>query len=426
MLCINLLSLEMDTGRYHIGIIGGCCGLLSVFGFLVLVVAGWEAVFGFGRDTAGSSSKSNDEFSPRAGCKRPTPPAACEDPPARRTRAPSSRPVAMAARRVALAKLPAMRLVVLLLLALAAVTRAAKCRQDYFVNNSVCVQCDAGRYRPAGDDTTAGDTDCLEIDGCADAQRPHTCDGFCFDDEAYTANSFPYSCHFFYINEYCDDGGPGPAWEAAWDFDDYANPSNGLSPLEACCDCGGGSGLYYNDSDRDATCVDIPAPGEGFACSCSLGWDYNPAEAQSCRPILCLEDFRVQDKACVPCEPGKAHAAGAAAIYRNTACYNVSCAFNEYVSNHTCTACAPGYTNAAGDNAADVDTACEVWICAEDERVLFGACVGCSYGGVRAAGDNATLDDTECFFDTCEVDQCVVARPVQQPHRTAGMKKGTL
>jgi hypothetical protein len=300
-----------------------------------------------------------------------------------------------------------------LLVLLAAVTHAAKCRQDYFVNNSVCVQCDAGRYRSAGDDTAAGDTECLELDGCADAHHPHTCNGFCFDDEDYTAAAFSYSCHFFYINEYCADGGPGPAWEASWDFDDYANPSNGLSPLDACCDCGGGSGPYFNDTDRDAVCVDVPSPGEGYTCSCSLGWEYDPSAegglGPSCRPVLCPEDFRVQDSNCVPCGPGEAHAPGAAAIYRNTACYNVSCAFNEYVSDHACTACAPGYTNAAGDNAADVDTACEDWICAQDERVLDGACVACTYGGVRAAGDNATtLNNTECFFDTCEVDQYVV------------------
>lgn len=277
------------------------------------------------------------------------------------------------------------------------------CGEDFYVNASACTPCGAGETNPAGDDTTAGNTNCTDADGCAYGVQ--TCNGFCFDDVDY-AFSF-YSCDFFYVNSYCANGGVGSAWDEGWSFDDYRNPDNGISPLDACCECGGGNGVYFNDSDRNANCIDTPAPGSGFTCSCSSGWEFN-ASLQACRPVTCPKDYRVQDSSCVPCLPGRVHEPGTPAIYGNTLCSNQTCAFNERVSNHSCVACDPGYTNAAGDNAFGDDTTCEVWLCAENERVLNNSCIACAYGGVHPAGDNATGNNTECFFDLCELNQYVV------------------
>lgn len=274
------------------------------------------------------------------------------------------------------------------------------CERNYFVNNSECVPCGSG-LESDGADTSGGDTNCTDIDGCVN----HTCAGLCFDDAQYAYDA--YSCEFFYINGYCANAGIGPDWNDAWSFDDYRNPDNNLSPLEACCDCGGGTGRYFNDSDRDAQCVDIQAPNNGFNCSCSPGWQFN-ASLQACRPVLCDKDFFVNSSECVPCVQGQTHPSDTPAIYGDTQCFNKTCGANEFVQNNSCVACAPGYSNAAGDNAFGPDTTCEVWICEENERVLNKSCIACGYGGVNPAGDNATGNNTECYFHLCELDQYVV------------------
>jgi hypothetical protein len=135
------------------------------------------------------------------------------------------------------------------------------CAANYHVQSGACVACGPGLERAAGDDPTGADTDCTDVDGCP---AQDTCAGTCFDDSAFPHSS--YSCDFFYSNSYCRDGGVGPAWNAAWRFSDYANPSNGLSPLDACCDCGGGSGVFLDDADRGGVCVDVAAPDSVCVC----------------------------------------------------------------------------------------------------------------------------------------------------------------
>ena len=95
-----------------------------------------------------------------------------------------------------------------------------------------------------------------------------------------------------------------------------------------------------------------------------------------CDPILCLEDEKVVNNVCLPCQPGAENEAGDDASLANTACEAILCDINEYVSANNCTPCAPLYVNLAGDDATQQDTGC-ILGCLENERVENNACVPC-------------------------------------------------
>ena len=242
----------------------------------------------------------------------------------------------------------------------------SRCPANFFLhhnattNVTVCQACPTGTVTPADNNSTS----CSEYDGCAISTSAFTssvdgtCRGHCFDNNSYAFSGF--SCEFFYVNGYCRDGGIGPEWNPNEDFNDYANPDNGVNPLDACCDCGGGLGFYTNDSDRSAICVDDPAPSLNFSCSCSQGYFFNHT-ANTCRPVHCDEDQRVLNATCVDCLPGRINVAGDNAIYGDTECVNKTCQEHEHVLNHSCVPCQQGFTNEAGDSAFGPDTQCYLW-----------------------------------------------------------------
>ena len=80
-----------------------------------------------------------------------------------------------------------------------------------------------------------------------------------------------------------------------------------------------------------------------------------------CDPILCLEDEKVVNNVCLPCQPGAENEAGDDASLANTACEAILCDINEYVSANNCTPCAPLYVNLAGDDATSARTPRAYW-----------------------------------------------------------------
>lgn len=80
----------------------------------------------------------------------------------------------------------------------------------------------------------------------------------------------------------------------------------------------------------------------------------------------------------------------------------VLCGQNERVQERACVACAVGFINDAGDDASGEDTQCAPLLCARNERVRAHACVSCAAGTTNAAGDDASGADTRCD-DACSL-----------------------
>ena len=124
-------------------------------------------------------------------------------------------------------------------------------------------------------------------------------------------------------------------------------------------------------------------------------------------PLLCAQDERVQDGACVPCEPGTTNEAGDDARDVNTECDPTFCAANEYVFDHTCTACPQGQSREAGDDASGDDTACIPCMPGTFDPGDY-TCQDCAPGSTSEAGATECLP---CPTDTFEEDNACIDCP---------------
>jgi uncharacterized protein YegL len=127
--------------------------------------------------------------------------------------------------------------------------------------------------------------------------------------------------------------------------------------------------------------------------------------------LFCRLNEKVQSNACVACEPGTVHAAGADASKANTACKGEVCKDNERVMNSRCTPCLPGEKHEHDEvvEASGGDTQCEAILCKENESVQNNVCVRCFAGSKRPAGDRANSYNTFCEKVMCEVNQIMRA-----------------
>jgi hypothetical protein len=216
------------------------------------------------------------------------------------------------------------------------------CAANYRVdNNNTCVACATGSVNDAGDDSSGSETDCTcPVDFRVDSLACVSCAG-------------------------------GSA---------RAGGDNPLVDGDTDCGCA------IDERVVDNVCTACPAGTTNAAGDDPLGVD------TECDPVLCLENFRVNDAhTCVACATGSVNDAGDDSSGSETDC---TCPVDFRVQSLACVSCAGRSARAGGDNPlVDGDTDCG---CAIDERVVDNVCTACPAGTTNAAGDDPLGVDTVC------------------------------
>jgi|GEM_PF-1468565 len=179
--------------------------------------------------------------------------------------------------------------------------------------------------------------------------------------------------------------------------EDWETPEDGdMSSADMSADMSDG------EEDMAGGEADMETPQEDMG-----GDNADPGDMTPPAPDPCAQNERVEDGACVACEPGTENSEGDDPEGSDTSCDAIFCQENEYVDANACVACPAGTLNDEGDDASGADTACEAVICERNEYVDSNECVSCPGDTVNAAGDDASGPDTQCAF-LCEEDEHVV------------------
>jgi len=215
------------------------------------------------------------------------------------------------------------------------------CGEDFRVSSNECVPCDNGEANQAGDDASGADTFCFPF--------------FCNPDE-YVSN---------YVCIPCPDGGRRA------ETDNRSGNDTVCEPLTTC-----NANEYYDVTSGQ--CQSCPAGTQSEVIDDSIQKLGNA----SCVAILCGENERVQNNACVACPSGSERAAGDDATGANTEC---TCSEGYSGDGTSCTACG---SNEESFTHSDGSKTC---ICSEGSESDGSTCNACPSNANALAGPKSSM-----------------------------------
>lgn len=215
------------------------------------------------------------------------------------------------------------------------------CEEDFRVSSKECVPCEPGKSRAAGDDATGLDTECSVV--------------LCELDHFVSGNTCTP----------CPDGGSRAAG------DDATGVDTECTPLTTC-----NANEYINI--YDGQCQPCPAGTQSEVIDDSIQKLGNA----SCVAIVCGENERVQNNACVACPSGSERAAGDDATGANTEC---TCSEGYSGDGTSCTACG---SNEESFTHADGSKTC---ICSEGSESDGSNCNLCPSNANALAGPKSSM-----------------------------------